>query len=710
MVPVQNGHMNYLYGDSSPSQLTANFLEFLRDAIDFSVAALKADDLIGDGRERRAELKAEADAQTQHLAGFIQVVSESIENADKGLADSPTARASGRLLDSVIDTHSATLRAVRQQLTDDLAVIDEEEASARESCVKALEVLLLPHDPPEATSVLTVAMSDAGHYSASSTHSAAFGLEWTFDHAILEKSLWALPVHVSRLAPHLQIHAPQLSGWISKEVKVKPLKLERHLVTQLVDDGSKLSVTLRLEGANTGFDLTVEPTSGTVRAVRVGPAEDASVGDFTPTDEDLAPLVDLASKLRAAALELPRQALQGAVTAGADFRAQPSFLEFVRSLIAMMTPIAEEISKRSLSVTRDELILRRLLADDRREEIFASKATLSAKYAALRGPLRAFFAPLGLDPVNTDGDPPASIVKPADTLALPDEPPPVRTELPPSSPPAALPPPTKPRTLPPPMPPPRAEVSRSQPAPAMRPLSQAPPSPQPASAVKTFGSRLKPAPLPPARPPPKRLPAPAAETEQPVAEPIQAAPAAEAEHITIEVTDEEDVPLSDLGDDGAGDEPANGAVEAAPESESRPSLSVRNEDFVAVLKMIAGLARSGRVDEAHVEYGQLFADASFGTLKPEEQRQVLRLMVIPKVKPASSDAVVEAHRIAISRIEHLTATLSEAVDYELLGVAQVTLGNLEAAREAFANALAMERARMPQSELVGTLMKRMSEI
>ena len=30
--------MNYLYGDSSPSQLTSNFLEFLRDAIDFSVA------------------------------------------------------------------------------------------------------------------------------------------------------------------------------------------------------------------------------------------------------------------------------------------------------------------------------------------------------------------------------------------------------------------------------------------------------------------------------------------------------------------------------------------------------------------------------------------------------------------------------------------------------------------------------------------------
>jgi hypothetical protein len=225
--------MNYLYGDSTPSQLTSNFLEFLRDAIDFAVAALQADDRIRDGRERAIELKAAAEAETQRLSSFIQVVSSSIEDAEKGSSESPTARASDRLFELVMDTHSGTLKSIRQQLASDLAEIDAEEAAARESCVKALETLLLPHDPPESTTVRAVAADEAGRCAATSVLHAPFGLEWTFEHAVPEKNLWSQPVHISRVAPQLQIQAPQLSGWISKEVKVKPLKLERHLVTDL---------------------------------------------------------------------------------------------------------------------------------------------------------------------------------------------------------------------------------------------------------------------------------------------------------------------------------------------------------------------------------------------------------------------------------------------------------------------------------------------
>ena len=44
--------MEFLYGDSTPSPLTSNFLEFLRDAIDFGVFALHVDDEIATIRER----------------------------------------------------------------------------------------------------------------------------------------------------------------------------------------------------------------------------------------------------------------------------------------------------------------------------------------------------------------------------------------------------------------------------------------------------------------------------------------------------------------------------------------------------------------------------------------------------------------------------------------------------------------------------------
>ena len=129
-----------------------------------------------------------------------------------------------------------------------------------------------------------------------------------------------------------------------------------------------------------------------------------------------------------------------------------------------------------------------------------------------------------------------------------------------------------------------------------------------------------------------------------------------------------------------------------------------------MLKTIAAMVRNGQAEEAHAEYARLFNDPTFEALRPDEQRQVFRLMVMPKVKPVVSDAVLEAHRVAMPKIEQLARAPGEAVDYELLGVAQATIGNLDGAREAFATALAMERAKSPGSELVGTLMKRMSEI
>src|SRR5207248_2719364 len=58
---IDLGRMNYLYGDSTPSPLKSNFLEFLRDDIDFGVFALLADDRIRLGREQVESLRQKAD-------------------------------------------------------------------------------------------------------------------------------------------------------------------------------------------------------------------------------------------------------------------------------------------------------------------------------------------------------------------------------------------------------------------------------------------------------------------------------------------------------------------------------------------------------------------------------------------------------------------------------------------------------------------------
>src|SRR5262245_25060889 len=67
------GCMNFLYGDSSTSRLTSNFLEFLRDAIDFAVFVLESDERIAQGKKAVQALMKETEAEMDRLEAFIRI-------------------------------------------------------------------------------------------------------------------------------------------------------------------------------------------------------------------------------------------------------------------------------------------------------------------------------------------------------------------------------------------------------------------------------------------------------------------------------------------------------------------------------------------------------------------------------------------------------------------------------------------------------------
>jgi hypothetical protein len=424
-------------------------------------------------------------------------------------------------------------------------------------------------------------------------------------------------------------------------VKVKAQKLDRHVVTELVIDDENVSFKLRPEpGVDVGFDIVVNRAKDRVKMTRVGPADDASTGAFDVHADDVKPILALAEKLRVSAAELKRGALVTATLDENPVEDLPRFAELVERLVAHIAPIVCEIADRSL--TPNELVIRRALGNDRREEIFVPKATLREKYAALPKALSRVFVPLGLERADrVMSTPPA---------AASDEPAPMRAQLAPSQPPAA---PSQP-------PPPRVVTARPS-------LSRPVPPP---SAVNVGASR------------PPAISAP-----------------------SMELTPDDLV--SDPG------EPPS-VVAAAPSSGRNLDLPAdgatpRNEALVSALKKIALLTRNGRTEEAYEEYSELYSSLPFSDYRPEEQRQALRLMVLPKTPPAQSATVVAAHQVAIVRLQALVAALKEPADYELLGVAYLFVGDRPAAATAFKAGLEGERARNAQSDLCGTLMRRLSE-
>src|SRR5690606_36102557 len=125
---------------------------------------------------------------------------------------------------------------------------------------------------------------------------------------------------------------------------------------------------------------------------------------FEPTDDDRNKLIELCARIEteADALAPHRATLVETSFDGRTLESHDDPAALVRRLVQRLAPVIQEIGRRSLS--SDELVLKRVLADDRREEIFASKADLRAKLTPVPAPLREVFAPLGLGVLYTVGD------------------------------------------------------------------------------------------------------------------------------------------------------------------------------------------------------------------------------------------------------------------------------------------------------------------
>jgi hypothetical protein len=132
-------------------------------------------------------------------------------------------------------------------------------------------------------------------------------------------------------------------------------------------------------------------------------------------------------------------------------------------------------------------------------------------------------------------------------------------------------------------------------------------------------------------------------------------------------------------------------------------------ELVAAVKGIVANARAGNLSAAYAGYGALFSSPAFAAFDTHEKRQALRLMIHAKGVPdPPTPGMVEAYRAALGPIAELVKTGAEPADYEMLGMCHVALGDEKVAGEVFRVALTLERERNAQSDLCGTLMKRVS--
>ena len=391
--------MTFLYGDSSPSVLQVNFIEFLRDALDCSVQILLAEGRMVEGHSAGRAREAVAGTEIESIQQLQAAVAGTFKNMAGGGADSGRVRCMAAILDSVDSLVKAEVANARAGLTAAISQLEAQAARERQACMEALQALLIKHDLPEAAVSQQLAVVGGTRYAGRVHQATSFGFEAALDLDIPSDSLFAQMVRVERVVDRLEVQAPEVGGWLHKEVKVRGQRLEKLFVTELSLAGSASNLKLRTDpgGTGSGFDFVFRQENPRVTLTRVEERAAAPSVPFEVSEGDAARLGAFLDKLATAAglLNRHRKTLLSATFEGEPLGAADGLRQLVERLITTVAPVVQEISARSRSP--GELVLRRLIGDDRREEIFVAKVDLKAKLEPLPPERRALFDALWLD-------------------------------------------------------------------------------------------------------------------------------------------------------------------------------------------------------------------------------------------------------------------------------------------------------------------------
>jgi len=424
--------MSYLYGDSTPSTLETNYIEFLRDAVDFCVQVLLADQRVAEARARTAALDRSSAAEIDRLQQLTATVATAMAGLPPGAPESAAARCAAAIVRAADGLVRTEVAAVQAALESEQQKRDAQAAREREGCVNELERLLVKHDLPDMTMHTQLALTAGARYQCRGRLTTGFGLAATLELDVPSGHLYAQVVRVDRLIERLEIQMPELAGWLHKEMRLKPQHLEKHYLValSLADGEGLLKLRANADGSGGGFDAVVRAESPGVHVLRVDEHGKPAGEPFEAQDADAAKLLALHDKVAAAAAELGRhrRAIVDATLDGEPLRVSNRSPMLVERLIATMAPVVQEIAARSQSP--GELVLRRLLADDRREEVFLSKSELQRKLEPLAGGERALFDPLLVDThLRKEPGPFADMAPAPDRLAPAARPPRAATPL-----------------------------------------------------------------------------------------------------------------------------------------------------------------------------------------------------------------------------------------------------------------------------------------
>ena len=410
----------YLYGDSTPSPLETDFIAFLRDVFAFGAQVLQCDSRIAEAARRVDALSERTEREIESAEALAVHLSQALDGAGVGQGDSIAASCAARIRQSAQQLVSSEAEAARAGVTAERNIAAQTATRERDACLKALEGLVLAHSLPDAVTFARLRLEGGLRYEAHLGGSLPYGLEWLVALAIPEAHPMAGILRVERVVARLEIEAPEAAGWLHKEVKIRRQRFDRLYVSEFSLDSEQTTIKLRAapDGSGGGYDVGHLRDTGRIQLSRILEGGVAPDAPYKVVGEDAGKLRDFRDALVAMMEELAghKKSLVKASLDGKPIQQVDSPREIVDRIVANIAPKVHEIAKRSL--TPGELVLKRVLSDNRREELFVSMSELHGKLQSLPPEARGAFEPLALSTHRSWRAPaPAEVRTPKDERA-----------------------------------------------------------------------------------------------------------------------------------------------------------------------------------------------------------------------------------------------------------------------------------------------------
>jgi hypothetical protein len=259
--------------------------------------------------------------------------------------------------------------------------------------MRALETLILRKDIPDIVGEVHVALKPDFTYSAGWLARTDYGAEVLVELEIPPTSPFARDLRVNQMVEEFEIHAPETAGWLRKETKIVGNKVGKFHIVGVSSSPNRLKIMLRTaaDAESPGYNVTLNRKTRSLEVARAG---DVEPFDLDPADGS--PLLELADRLIVEATRIrdQRRGLLGASLDGKPLAEYPRPTDLVERMMRSIGPTVCEIARHSPG---EELVLRRVIGDNRREEVFVAKRTLLDRIAELPAERRHLFDPLCLD-------------------------------------------------------------------------------------------------------------------------------------------------------------------------------------------------------------------------------------------------------------------------------------------------------------------------